>query len=417
MKTIPLVLEQHAEEAAFLWLLRDAAVGEPHYDLPSLARLDGRVEAHVDGLRVAGDAAWPLVKAALAHEEPGEAFAAASLAFESGDPARIKTVFDACAAAPAMLRGVVSALGWMRWDAARKHAEKLVASAAPAERLVALAAAGVHRASLGQALLAAARDHDHAVQARAIRTIGELGLLEHAPLLQRRITTSTPDLKSAIRFWAAWSLALRTGDPNAMTHLKDVAKVDAGRRLRALAVMLRRLTIGEGHNGLKRLQESPALARPAVQAAGILGDPALVPWLLEKMKEPPLARLAGEAFSMITGCDLAYENFDGDKPEGFKAGPTDDPKDENVAMDSDENLPWPKLELVTKWWNERSRNFQSGARHLAGQPVTPEHCAGVLRTGKQRQRAAAALELAIFHPKEPLFEVRAPAMRQSALLR
>jgi hypothetical protein len=44
---IPIIVEQHAGEAAFLWLLRDAAVRAPHYSLKDLARLDDRVEAHM----------------------------------------------------------------------------------------------------------------------------------------------------------------------------------------------------------------------------------------------------------------------------------------------------------------------------------------------------------------------------------
>jgi len=52
------IVSQHAEEAAFLWLLRDLAVAAPHYSLQDLADLDERVEAHIDGLRVAGDPGW-----------------------------------------------------------------------------------------------------------------------------------------------------------------------------------------------------------------------------------------------------------------------------------------------------------------------------------------------------------------------
>jgi hypothetical protein len=47
------IVSQHAEEAAFLWLLRSNAICQPHYALKDLAKLDGRVEAHLDGLRVA----------------------------------------------------------------------------------------------------------------------------------------------------------------------------------------------------------------------------------------------------------------------------------------------------------------------------------------------------------------------------
>ena len=46
MPIVESVITQHAEEAAFLWLLRDASSGQPHFRLMDLAKLDGRVEAH-----------------------------------------------------------------------------------------------------------------------------------------------------------------------------------------------------------------------------------------------------------------------------------------------------------------------------------------------------------------------------------
>ena len=51
MKTINVVepiVTQHAEDTAFLWLLRDSAVNEPHYKLSDLSKLDNRLEAHID---------------------------------------------------------------------------------------------------------------------------------------------------------------------------------------------------------------------------------------------------------------------------------------------------------------------------------------------------------------------------------
>ncbi len=72
------IVEQHAEEAAFLWLLRDKAVDAPHYARRHLARLDERVEAHVDGLRVAGEAGREIAWKQLEQfGETGEMFAAA----------------------------------------------------------------------------------------------------------------------------------------------------------------------------------------------------------------------------------------------------------------------------------------------------------------------------------------------------
>ena len=46
--------------------------------------------------------------------------------------------------------------------------------------------------------------------------------------------------------------------------------------------------------------------------ADIDGDPAHVPWLIDQMHQEKLARIAGEAFSMITGVDIDLLDLDGE---------------------------------------------------------------------------------------------------------
>ena len=150
--------------------------------------------------------------------------------------------------------------------------------------------------------------------------------------------------------------------------------------------------------------------------AGAVGDPVFVPWLISLMGQLPLARLAGESFTMITGVDLAYRDLERKPPEDFNAGPTEDPKDENVEMDPDDSLPWPEPSLVQKWWDKNRGQFQNGTRYLLGKPMTPDWLNTVLRDGRQRQRAAAAMELAMRQPGQPLFNVAAPGFRQQQLL-
>ena len=118
------IVSQHAEEGAFLWLLRSNAVSAPHYSLKDLAKLDGRVEAHLDGLRVAGEPGWELCKAGLGNEENGEVFAASVMAFESSVELRIQAVLDAVTAKPELIDGMVSALGWLTFEQASPHIQR-----------------------------------------------------------------------------------------------------------------------------------------------------------------------------------------------------------------------------------------------------------------------------------------------------
>jgi uncharacterized protein (TIGR02270 family) len=130
------------------------------------------------------------------------------------------------------------------------------------------------------------------------------------------------------------------------------------------------------------------------------------------MADTALARLAGEAFQMISGLDFTADTYRRPPPDGFDAGPSDDPADPAVEPDPDEGLPWPDPQTVKWWWDGQRQRLRPGTRYLLGRPLEPDWLERVLREGKQRQRAAAALELALRRPGTPLFEVRAPGRRQ-----
>lgn len=411
-KVIPVVIEQHADEAAFQWLLRDAAVCAPHYSLDDLAKLDNRLDAHIDGLGIAGEAGWEICREALNYNEPGEVFAAAVLAFESGEAARIETVLAAGSASLELSRGLVSALGWLPYSQANRHIQQLLSAESSDLRRIGIAACAAHRQDPGKALSVALTSDDALLQARALRAVGQLGRIDLLPILQSHLDSDD----TLCRYAAAWSATL-LGDLGAIAVLKAIAQSDVPHREDAAKMALRCLDLAAAHGWRQALAQEQETMRLAIIGAGVIGDPASIPWLIDHMAIPELARVAGEAFTMITGVDIAYEDLEGEWPEGFEAGPTEDPEDENVEMDSDEDLPWPEPELIGRWWHTHRGEFRAGTRYLLGKPINPEWLQDILRNGRQRQRAAAALELAMRQPGQPLFEVRAPGFRQQQLLR
>jgi len=125
------ICEEHARQAAFLWLLRDSAARDAAYDLGELCELDERVEAHLDGLRLAGDAGWEACVALLAEPEGGEVFGAAVVAVERWDIRGVARVLDAFSDAPNLARGFVAALGWTPFDRVRGLLPGLLAGRCP----------------------------------------------------------------------------------------------------------------------------------------------------------------------------------------------------------------------------------------------------------------------------------------------
>lgn len=404
------VCEEHARQASFLWLLRDAAVRDAAYTLADLAELDDRLEAHLDGLRLAGEPGWEACAALLEEPEGGEVFGAAVIAVERWDLRGVAKVLDIGGGAPDLARGFVSALGWTPLPRVQRLLPGLLAGRCPpALHWLGIAACAAHRfdpgAPLGYALLSG-----HArLKARALRAAGELGRVDLLPEIQQALRAEDDE----VRFWAAWSAAL-LGDPGAAQPLWAFANGGGPYAERAAVMAMRRMDPAVAYTWLYSLAGTARDARVPLAAAGALGDPAVVPWLLEQMKVPEAARLAGWALTMITGVDLAGEKLDQKAPEGVAAGPTDAPEDEDVSMDPDESLAWPDAAAVAGWWRGKAGEWKRGTRYLLGQPMTPAWLERVLRLGPQPARAAAAVELSVRERGRRLYEVRAPGFRQLA---
>jgi uncharacterized protein (TIGR02270 family) len=409
---IPHIIDQHAEEAAFLWLLRHNAIYAPHYNLKDLAKLDGRVEAHIDGLRIAGDYAWEVCRKNLEINECGEVFAAGILALEGNDIERINLVYSAVEKKPDIVSGLISAFGWVEPHHLQGKVNGLLVSKNPLWRQVGIAACAIHRVNPGEFLDQAIQDDDSQLRVRALRAAGELGRIDLMPALLKQINNQDP----AIGFWAAWSAVLLGDRGKALSSLQAGIIEGSDFSLKAMHLVLRVLSLQAVKALLTALVQSGDRTREAVIGAGISGDPGYMPWLIKQMEVPELAKIAGESFTFISGVDIAYEDLEGKLPENFAAGPTENPEDEEVAMDLDEDLPCPDPLLIDRWWKQRQHNFLPGVRCLSGKPVNELQCQTVLRTGKQRQRQAAALELSLMQPAAPLFETRAVGKRQQKWL-
>jgi uncharacterized protein (TIGR02270 family) len=405
------VVGRHAEEAAFLWRQRARAASAPHFSLQDLARLDERVEAHVQGLR-ASPSGWQHCERNLALKGPGEVFAAAVVAFDLGQPDLMRRALQAGCDTSSLRSGLISALGWLDFGHVHSWIGRLLAARVPLHRVVGLAAAVIHRQDPGPAMVAASvEDVEPVLRRRALRAIGELKLMSLRPQLQEHL--HEPD--DGCRFWAAWSLAL-LGERAGLTALMAFIDSESGWTPAAVQMAMRAMSLADARVCVSALTARPERARTAVMAAGAVGDPAVVPWLIRRMHEPALARLAGEAFTTITGADLALLDLDQDPPPPSAEGPDESATDEVVDPSYESNLRWPAPDLVAAWWADHRHSFTPGVRYLGGRAVNAAALVDVLRTGKQRQRVAASLHLALLERDRPLFEVRARGGRQQQAL-
>jgi uncharacterized protein (TIGR02270 family) len=413
MRVIRIIVNQHAEDAAVLHSIRSSLTAAPHVRLKHIGRFDDRVAAHLDGLTVAGEQGWPMVDAALANPSPGAMFAAAIGAIESRSTVRLNHLYALAEAVPEIRRGLTSAFGWVEQDQLRGIVAGLLAAPNPFLRTLGMAACAMHRIDPGQVRDAALEAPSSALRARALRACGELGRRELLPSCLGMLNAEDPES----RFWSAWSAVLLGNRGPALDALREIGSVPGARRARALRLALQALEPNEAQSWLRQLAQDPEQLRFSIQGAGIAGESKYAPWLIQHMTDKKTARLAGEAFSMITGLDLAYLDLEVKPPEeGSSAGPNDDPADPNVEMDVDDGLPWPDPERISRWWESNGSRFEPGTRYFLGAPVTRENCVRALKEGFQRQRLLAAHYLCLLEPGTVLFEWRAPAFRQQRLL-
>jgi uncharacterized protein (TIGR02270 family) len=214
------------------------------------------------------------------------------------------------------------------------------------------------------------------------------------------------------QFWAVWSAVLLGDRGRGLKTLTEIALAPGDNRRRAFVLAFQAMRSTTAHEILRGLSADPMQRRWTIEGAGLVGDPRYVPWLLGLMADDSVARAAGEAFSLITGADLARLNLELEQPKHFEGGPNDDPDDPVLEIDADEGLPWPDQAKVHAWWKANESRFQSGMRYFMGAPLARDRCLDVLKTGGQRQRLLVAQHLCLLEPGIGVFNTSAPGWRQ-----
>lgn len=395
------ILEQHISEAGFLWGQRGFAVVWPHFSPRELALLEERIEAHLDGILIAGEEGWEIVQARLAEsQDAGDMFVAAYCTISS-NPTRLNELLTMAENEPKLIKGIAGAFAWHDSSWASKAAASILSRQHPVSKLLGLRVCLAHHLNPGLALEKCLFDSDLPLRSAALQLVGMMGYAAWTKHLKSELRS--PDL--GCRFAAAWSLARLSNDAAALAELQTIALAESTYRIPALNILVRRLEPGAVRKLIGILSKIPGAERLVLFAMGVWGDPVDVPYLLEKMNVTPHARIAAESFSFITGLNLTDNNFDGSTPADHEPVPNEDPLDDRVELDPDENLPWPVVNKVQDWWNKNHARFQPGTRYLVGEPLSETRCNKVVIEGYQRQRAYAALELALKNPGQPIIDI------------
>jgi len=404
------IVAQHAEEGAALRHSRSTLVRAPHITLRQLRRHDDRIAAHLDGLVVAGPYGLETCARAMEHPGTGEAFTLAFVATAARDARTLQRLLALASALPPVRRGVVSALAWCPPGQLANLLQRLLED--PAQRLLALDACRLLGLDGGDVLVGALRDASPIVRATAARAAGELGRTD---TLDALIGLSAAE-DAQLAYWAARSALLLGDRHDSVRCLTRIAEGDLGSISdSALAIVLISSEMAKGRDVVRGVARAGARdvrrERRVIRACGWLGDADSVPWLIQRMSDPAVARVAAEAMGLITGIDWSVPGRELTR-SASDAGEDDEPA-ESVG---DESLPRPDAAGADAWWTENAVRMPRGSQSFLGNTPDPSVCRQALRNALQRQRSVAALRLKLLQPEEMLFNVRAPAWAQQASL-
>ena len=202
--------------------------------------------------------------------------------------------------------------------------------------------------------------------------------------------------------WAAAQEAVEAG---------EVGPEGSGVALFALAVS------GESEDvaRLAKLASLEAHRPEALFALGFTGSPLAIEVCLAAMGDKRSARVAGEAFSAITGLRIEGEYCQLEARRPTEPVPFEEEDlDADLVPGPESELPVPDAEKVLRWWGANTSRFSTEARYLGGVLLGPTSLLEGFRRGPTRRRHVLGLELAIRTRREWRVETRQWARAQLA---
>jgi len=396
---IPEIVQQFADDSAFLAMQRNQAHQRDSETLADLMVLENRLHAHLNGLKVSGKACWPFLEDNLSFEEYGEFFSATHFSASRDMQEEFDSIYELAEPQPHLVNAMVDALIWIHSDNINALLSRLYSSENPnLQALVIRVLSECRKISMEQLSLAF-KSEEKPILLASVLAAAENGFNPLHDLIKPLMDHDDED----IQFYAAWS-AIRFSDAAAMERLKSfVNHPQFGDS--ALQYVCMQKDSQNTIDLLKTLYQDEATILLAIKGLAYLGNVKSIPSLMELMEQDELAKAAGNAFSFITGVDLLAQGLYINKAE------EDENESENETL---VDLPWPDKNKIQHWWQINHNRFDLNKRYFLGQEWSTQQFKFALKSGRQQQRAYAALCLAVYQPGKAMFNVCAPVKRQIA---
>lgn len=353
---IPARVLTHLEELAYLWQRRRASVYSDSLTLRDFAYLSERLEAHLQGALVAGEALDGMVGELLASPDRDEAFAAAWALLRSGTDGQVRRVLEAFAGARgAALAGLGEALTLVPLAATEATLRAALAHGSPPHAAwAALALAHHGRLDATAPGLAKLLQHEQGGTAE-VAWRAALCLDTRQPPAPRPYAEALrhpdPQVVAAVVQAAVW-----TGQPWLPETLRQLAAAADGLALGWLAALA---PPDQQAAILAQIAERPAVERGPL-AARLGSFPAL---------QGVLAWMASDDPLLAASATLGWNRMTGLSADGARLALPTGAGADSVLQDFPEELLLPDLPKARRQWDEHSARWQAGLRWCRGHDI------------------------------------------------
>jgi uncharacterized protein (TIGR02270 family) len=421
------IVEEHLDEAAFLYGMRNDRLSVPHYNLDDV-RLgpEARLFAHVDALVVGGSSVRErlLIPTIRDDEAEPERVAAAALAMLRSEHLHL-SVELLVAALPSMQGARMDALSAALSLAEVPEVPQLLVREVRKEQTPAVSAAmlrilAAYRMDPGETLVRFLQSEDPATAQAAAAVAAAVPRADCLAWCERLIDSDAIETRNE-----AMDAALVLGSSSAWSVCCHRAQHPIEKDAHAL-LLCGLLGSSQEQRRLTELLESGIQVSAVLWAMSFSGRADGMQTVMTLLEHPDerIAKLAGETFTAVTGYMPAKqstirahaENRSPSEPADDTFPFTEEDLDADLVPSAADLLPSVDRAAASAWWDGHRGRFTAGSRYMEGEPMSFASVHRALRHGSVRRRQPWALGVSIASGGQYVVSTEAICQRQLAQL-
>lgn len=389
------ILEEHLDEAAYLWSQRERMLLSSKAVLAEVAEgVEGRLLAHLTGLQLGGTPVIErLLRPCFVDDDWCRVAVASHVLLTLPGVDGVSPVLAALTdSEPETRRGLLRALELSVREDLNGSVSRLSRAAEPVLGCSLLGCLALRQAPTDELLQQRPMDDTP----EGLMAVLHAARFASRDVAARRVARGLVSLHPGVRD-AAIATGLILHERASWIRCRGLVEKDGA----SSGIALLALSMGGGPREVElllRVLEAPASRAWAAWALGFSGRKMAAEALLKLLRGGEGGWLECRSFAAITGMPL----------EGVLAAPPGDeseeehPAQEAMVEEAQGTLPGPasepgavRVDVVDAWWRREGARFQQDGRYLFGKPWSTEALIRALETAPMRQRPILAWELSV----------------------